>query len=102
MNRNSMDNLSPQERFGFCEDYLQKYDRQILNDQEYQQYAWEKTKVQGLGGAFAVSVPFTMIYVFSTKYDMGHYPRMIRNLGILTGLTGAWYYVRQQQKVLHQ
>jgi hypothetical protein len=36
-----------------------------------------------------------MIYVFSTKYDMGHYPRMIRNLGILGGLAGAWYYVRQ-------
>jgi hypothetical protein len=33
-----MDNLSPQERFGFCEDYLQKYNRQILNDQEHQKY----------------------------------------------------------------
>jgi hypothetical protein len=36
-----------------------------------------------------------MIYVFSTKYDMGHYPRMIRNLGILGGLAGAWFYVRK-------
>ena len=100
---NLIERLTPQERFGFFEDYLQKYDRQILNDQEFQQYEWEKAKVQGLGGAFAVSLPFTMIYVYSTKYDLDHYyPRMIRNLGILGGLAGAWYYVRKQQKQLHQ
>ena len=97
-----LDNLSPQERVWMCEDYLQRYSRHILNDQEYQQYEWEKTKVQGLGGAFAVSIPFTMIYVFSTKYDMAHYPRLMRNLGILGGVAGGWYYVRQQQKRLHQ
>ena len=94
-NPNNFEPLLPYQRFGFCEDYIQKYDRQILNDYEYEIYRKEKLKVQAIGGAFAVSVPFTMIYVFTTKYDMNNYPKMIRNLGILGGLGFAWHYVRK-------
>jgi hypothetical protein len=90
-----MEALNSSQRFGFCEDYIQKYDKQILNDQEYALYASERLKVQALGSAFAISMPFTMIYIFTTKYDMSNYPKMARNLGILGGLAFAWMYVRK-------
>ena len=60
-------------------------------------------KTQTLGASFAILTPFTMIYTFSSKYDMAlYYPKMIRNLSLLGAVGFLWHHHRSQQKKLHQ
>ena len=50
---------------------------------------------QAVGGAFAVLLPFTMVYTFSAKYDIArYYPKMVRNVVMLGGVGVLWYKTR--------
>ena len=47
-----------------------------------------------LGFGFAIMIPFTMVNVFSTKYDIEkYYPKMFRNLLALSALGFVFYSV---------
>ncbi len=103
MPQNQTRMLSKEERFSYQEDYLQKYQTAILNEVELDDLKRKRVISQTVGSAFAVLIPFTMIYTFSSKYDLStYYPKMIRNLFLLGSAGLVWMKVKSDQRALHQ
>jgi hypothetical protein len=56
-----------------------------------------------LGFGFAVMIPFTMVNLFSSKYNIDHYyPKLVRNLLVLASMGAIYYGVHASQKRLHE
>lgn len=56
-----------------CRDYLQRYYRSFLNDQEKHEFEHLRTINQAASGSFAILLPFSLVYSFSTKYNATMY-----------------------------
>ncbi|CDW84223.1 UNKNOWN [Stylonychia lemnae] len=95
--------LSPEEKQGYITDYLQKYYRSFLNEQEQQRYIQLRQFNSAASGAFAILLPFTVMYSISTKYNPdSFYPKSLQCI-IMMGLLGmGMHHLHQKQKTYHQ
>lgn len=70
-----------------------------MNEQEDYEFNRLKTLQSALGGTIAIVLPITVIYAFSSKYNMGSfYGKFINSTLLLGGFGFGSYYVNNKQR----
>jgi hypothetical protein len=91
--------LTYQERLDHSLDYLQRYYRSFLNEEEQHRFQQLKTMNSVASGAFAILFPFTLIYSISTKYNHSAFYTKSLQCFIMLGTLGvSMNYIHGKQK----
>eukprot|EP00347_Sterkiella_histriomuscorum_P014693 403359910 len=91
--------MTPDERLDFARDYLQRYYKSFLNEQEQHKFQQLRTVNSVASGGLAILLPFTVVYTMSTKYNAtAFYSKSVQCLIMMGFLGMGMHHIHSKQK----